>query len=178
MSQSLSENGPTLVITDGVVVGAVIEVKPHPVGERIWLANVDIGTDKLQIVFGGRDGVVHAGRLVPVAPPGSRVPARRKRMRVSRFRGEMSHGMLCSLVELGWALECPDEVALLGPSLRPGDSLDGLSIVEHRQIVVNEPVPGEPVVWPDMIGSAEGRSTMPAIALSLFQFDQSARIRV
>jgi tRNA-binding EMAP/Myf-like protein len=146
---SLGGYAPGLVITRGVVVGRVIEIKSHPNGDRIWLASVDIGSsEKLQIVFGGRPGVVREGSHVPVAPPGSRLPGRKK-MRTCRFRGEKSQGMLCSLVELGWVATCPDEVALLSCALKPGDSLDAdvLSPAARRMLVVNQPVPDEPIVW-------------------------------
>lgn len=96
-----------LVATRGVVVGRVVKVRPHPGGERIWLADVDIGVDyQPQIVWGGAQ-IVEAGNLVPVAPPGAWLPATKVRprpykIRRRRFRGEVSQGMLCSLAELGW----------------------------------------------------------------------------
>jgi hypothetical protein len=52
----------------------VVKVRPHPFGERIWLADVDIGTDyRPQIVWGGVP-IVQAGSLVPVAQPGAWLP--------------------------------------------------------------------------------------------------------
>lgn len=110
--------------TRGVVVGRVIKVRPHPNGDRIWLADVDIGHNyNPQIVWGGRP-IVEPGCLVAVAPPGSWLPTGKTRRR--RYRGEPSDGMLCSLAELGWSPLVQDEVALLDPSsgLQPGDSLD------------------------------------------------------
>jgi phenylalanyl-tRNA synthetase beta chain len=109
----------------GVVVGEVIKVRPHPNGERIWLAYVDVGTEhRPQIVWGGKRLELE-GNLVPVALPGARLSAGKIRRR--RYRGEVSEGMLCSLAELGWDLSVHDRVALLGRSagLKPGDSLDG-----------------------------------------------------
>jgi tRNA-binding EMAP/Myf-like protein len=107
---------------DGVVAGKVIEVSVHPNGEYIRLATVDIGPIKVQVVFGG-PAVVAAGDLVPVALPGVRLPGRKK-MRRTKFRGEVSHGMFCSTSELGWEADGPDEVALLKPDgLEPGSSL-------------------------------------------------------
>lgn len=108
----------------GVVAGLVVEVNVHPAGNFIRLATVDIGHDKVQIVFGGPD-IVAAGDFVPVALPGARLPGRKK-MRRTKFRGETSYGMLCSAEELGWEPGGPDEVALLKPDgLRPGSILDG-----------------------------------------------------
>jgi phenylalanyl-tRNA synthetase beta chain len=123
------------VSTSGVIVGRVIDVQPHPNGERIRLALVDVGDDeKVQIVFGGIDNVL-PGAYVPVAPPGARVPVQRRKMRRERFRGSSSHGMLCSLLDLGWALSAPDEVAQLH-RVKIGDPLDDITADRQRRIVL------------------------------------------
>ncbi|WP_170156290.1 hypothetical protein [Umezawaea tangerina] len=109
----------------GVVAGLVVEVNIHPGGDFIRLATVDVGHNKVQIVFGGPD-LVRAGDFVPVALPGTRLPGRKK-IRRTKFRGKTSHGMLCSAAELGWEPDGPDEVALLKPDgLRPGTRLDNV----------------------------------------------------
>jgi len=113
------------------VVGRVVKVRPHVAGEHIWLADVDINVGHHpQIVWGGLP-IVRAGNLVPVAPPGARVPVVGTKtgpykIRRRRYRGEVSEGMLCSLAELGWNASITDQVALLNDSigLRPGQSLD------------------------------------------------------
>ena len=105
-------------------MGLIIKVRPHPYGDKIWLADVEIGRDyQLQIVWGGLP-IVKEGNLVPVAPPGCWLP--QGKMRRRRYRGEVSEGMLCSLAELGWNLAVTDRVALLdeGADLAPGESLD------------------------------------------------------
>jgi tRNA-binding EMAP/Myf-like protein len=114
------------VETRGVVVGRVVKVRPHLHGDRIWLADIDIGLGlHLQIVWGGLP-IVEEGCLVPVAPPGARLPGGKMRRR--RYRGEISEGMLCSLAELGWDLSVTDRVALLhgAKGLWPGQSVDDL----------------------------------------------------
>jgi tRNA-binding EMAP/Myf-like protein len=134
------------VIVDiaGAIVGEVVRVRPHPHGISIWLADIGFATEThpLQIVFGGAR-VLRGGELVAVAPPGSRVVVeapetaarRRKKMRVRRYRGERSHGMLCSLDELGWTRGGPDEVAILC-DLDPGQSLDDLPRHRRPEVVV------------------------------------------
>jgi phenylalanyl-tRNA synthetase beta chain len=108
------------VVLSGAVAGRVIAVTDHPDGDHIRIALVDVGSgDPLQIVFGGPP-IIHPGHIVPVAPVGARTTAGRMRRR--RYRGVVSHGMLCSLVELGWVPDSPDEVAVL-PWLHPGDPL-------------------------------------------------------
>jgi hypothetical protein len=56
-------------------------------------------------------------------------------MRARRYRGEWSHGMLCSLDELGWIHGGPNEVAVLH-SLTPGQSLDNLPRQHRAKVVV------------------------------------------
>lgn len=124
---------PVIIGITGAVAGEVDKVRSHPRGNFIWLADVDLGDGDglVQIVFGGAHKLT-GGELVPVAPPGSRVAfqypdasRRTKKMRARRYRGERSHGMLCSLDELGWLQGGPDEVAVLR-DLKPGQSLDDL----------------------------------------------------
>jgi tRNA-binding EMAP/Myf-like protein len=105
----------------GVVVGRVVEIRPHPRRELIWLSTVDTGTGrKPQIVWGGVP-IVKAGSLVPVAQPGTWLPPTKDKpnpykVRRRRYAGEISDGMLCSLAELGWDPAVTDWVALLNPS--------------------------------------------------------------
>lgn len=123
------------------MVGQVIKVRPHPEGDRIWLADVDIGDSyKPQIVWGGIP-VLEEGSLVPVAPPGARLPAGKIRRR--RYRGEPSEGMLCSLAELGWDLSSTDRVAVLDGSmgLRLGESLDSRRGDWRRIVSANRAIP-------------------------------------
>ena len=126
------------VTTKGVVVGRVVRVGPHPGGENIWLADVDTGTDGLlQIVWGGAQ-IVQAGDLVPVAQPGTWLPATKDKpnpykIRRRRYRGVISEGMLCSLAELGWDSSVTDRVALLDSSLglQAGESLESRYVDGH-----------------------------------------------
>lgn len=123
-----------LAVIVGAIVGRVTRVHRHPRGIFISLADVDLGdgAPPVQIVFGGGRPLT-ANDLVPVAPPGSRVLVqgldgltRTKKMRARRYRGERSHGMLCSLNELGWIHDGPNDVARLC-GIQPGASLDDLA---------------------------------------------------
>ena len=124
-----------------VLVGRVVEILPHPDGDLIWLAKVDIGTDhQPQIVWGGVP-VVTEGSLVPVALPGTWLPPtndkpNRYKIRRRRYRGAISEGMLCSCAELGWDSSITDRVALLDAAagLRVGECLDE-SYVDWQRIV-------------------------------------------
>jgi tRNA-binding EMAP/Myf-like protein len=111
------------VSSRGIVVGRILNVRIHPNGDHIRLADVNLGDgEPRQIVFGGNKNP-QPGDLVAVAPPGSRLFSGVK-IRRRHFRGEWSYGMLCSTTELGWVMEGPDEIAILCAGKVPGTSLD------------------------------------------------------
>jgi phenylalanyl-tRNA synthetase beta chain len=84
---------------EGVVVGKVTAIKPHPNADKLVLCQVDIGeTDTLQIVCGAPN--VYEGMFAPVATIGTELPTGITIKR-AKLRGEESHGMLCSEKELG-----------------------------------------------------------------------------
>jgi phenylalanyl-tRNA synthetase beta chain len=84
---------------DGVVVGRVLTVEPHPDADSLSLCSVDVGAKKpLKIVCGAsnvREGGRYPAALVGTAlPDGSEIKRR-------KIRGAVSEGMLCSARELG-----------------------------------------------------------------------------
>jgi tRNA-binding EMAP/Myf-like protein len=113
------------------MVGRVVEIRPHPGGDLIWLAKVDIGAEyQPRIVYGGVP-IVKEGSLVPVATPGTWLPPTKNKpgpykIRCRNYRGVRSEGMLCSLAELGWDSSVTNWVALLKDSvgLQVGESLE------------------------------------------------------
>jgi hypothetical protein len=114
---------------------------------------VDVGADRLlQIVFGGPLNV-EEGDMVPVAPPGSRLRPGVKKMRRRNYRGVSSHGMLCSLAELGWdPPDGPDEVGIL-KDVAPGEPIDKLAEGGWRDHVVRRvSVPAGSVPQPPKMG--------------------------
>ncbi len=83
----------------GVVVGRILDVKPHSNSDHLVICSVDAGGEApLQIVTGAPN--VSAGDVVPVATDGSRLPGGIK-IKKGKLRGEVSEGMLCSIGELG-----------------------------------------------------------------------------
>lgn len=83
----------------GVVVGKILDLRPHPNAERIQLVDVDLGNgEATQICCGAFN--MQIGDFIPVATVGSTLPdgmeiAQRK------LRGELSNGMCCSASEIG-----------------------------------------------------------------------------
>jgi phenylalanyl-tRNA synthetase beta chain len=82
-----------------VVVGLVVEAKPHPNSDHLWVTRVDAGASELLDVVCGAPNV-QAGSKYPFAPAGSTLPGGLKLER-RKIRGEVSNGMLCSARELG-----------------------------------------------------------------------------
>ena len=81
-----------------VVVGQVKAMERHPDSDHLWVCQVDVGTETVQIVTGAQN--VSAGDFVPVAKHKSVLPGGHK-ITKGKLRGVESCGMLCSLGELG-----------------------------------------------------------------------------
>jgi len=98
----------------GVVVGKILEISKHPNANRLQLAKVDTGSEKLDIVCGAPN--IAVGQLVPVATVGTILPGNIE-IREAEVRGEKSSGMLCAEDELGL-----------------GDNHEGIMILEKAKI--------------------------------------------
>ncbi len=82
---------------EGVVVGKVLEVLPHPNADKVRLTKVDVGTEVLEIICGAWN--FEAGAIVPVAVPGAILGGDFTITR-REIRGIASNGMICSETEL------------------------------------------------------------------------------
>jgi phenylalanyl-tRNA synthetase beta chain len=129
----------------GVVVGEILDVRPHPRAERLLLATVRTGgadgpadgTPKdeaasegeatsegeavYEIVCGAHN--IAAGQRVPVALPGAILPDGR-RIETTTIAGQASQGMLCSGDELGLTADAE------GILILPGDTPLGQPLAE------------------------------------------------
>src|SRR5690625_3546097 len=83
---------------EDVVVGYVKSCKDHPNADTLYVCEVDIGTEDLQIVCGAPN--VAKGQYVVVAKPGAVLPGDFEIKKVN-LRDVESNGMICSLDELG-----------------------------------------------------------------------------
>ena len=108
-------------VPDGVVLGRVLELRPHPDADRIQIVEVDDGSrTTLQVCCGAFNMAV--GDLVPLARVGTVMPsgleiARRK------LRGQASEGMCCSEIELELGADAEGIMILndrVGASAGPG----------------------------------------------------------
>ena len=125
---------------EGVVVGSVGSITPHPNADKLVLCQVDIGEpEALQIVCGAPN--VREGMLAPVATIGATLPIGLTIKR-AKLRGETSHGMLCSEKELGLSedaaglMELPTDIPL-GKSISEVLGLD--DVVFELEITPNRP---------------------------------------
>ena len=125
---------------EGVVVGRVDAVGPHPDADKLVLCQVDVGkSEPLQIVCGAPN--VREGMFAPVATIGATLPIGLTIKRV-KLRGEVSHGMLCSEKELGISEDAAGLMELstdirLGTSLAAALGLD--DVMFELEITPNRP---------------------------------------
>ncbi len=104
-----------------LVIGQIIEERPHPDSDHLHLLKVDCGPEGiLDIVCGAPNA--RKGLKVIVALPGCDLPAIGETIRVGTIRGIPSHGMCCSLAELGVDRERLDERQLSGIEELPADA--------------------------------------------------------
>ena len=90
-----------------MVLGRVLEVRPHPDADRLVLVTVDRGTGSQTVVCGAPN--VAPGQAIAFAPEGAVLTDPRsgkpRPLKKSRIRGVVSAGMVCSEAELGLSTE-------------------------------------------------------------------------
>jgi phenylalanyl-tRNA synthetase beta chain len=106
---------------DNVVVGRIVEIRPHPNAKKLKLCRVDAGNRTLQIVCGAPNAAENI--LAPLALPGTVLPDGSILQRCD-IRGQLSEGMLCSEREL----ELGDDRS--GIMILPGTPAAGAKISE------------------------------------------------
>lgn len=117
---------PAAAEFEGVVVGEVLDVKPHPNANRLRLCKVSVGTvEPLQIVCGASN--VQEGMRAPTALVGAVLPGD-FRINKSILRGQESFGMLCSQKELGLTEETDGLMRL------PDDAPVGTNIRDYLKL--------------------------------------------
>ena len=135
--ESIKQLGADL---EGVIVGSVTAIRPHPNADKLVLCQVDTGgTEALQIVCGAPNA--REGMLAPVATIGATLPVGLTIKR-AKLRGETSEGMLCSEKELGLSddaaglMELPADTPV-GTPLSKALGLD--DVVFELEITPNRP---------------------------------------
>lgn len=99
MVERVLESGQVI---NNVVVGRVLEIKPHPNADKLVCGIVDVGDRKIQLVTGAKN--VQGGDLIPIALDGAILPGGVE-IKLGKIRGVDSEGMMCSALELALDLE-------------------------------------------------------------------------
>ncbi|MDE7164484.1 MAG: phenylalanine--tRNA ligase subunit beta [Clostridiales bacterium] len=110
----------------GVVVGHVLDIVHHDNSDKLWICQVDIGNEIVQIVTGAQN--VKKGDYVPVATVGAELPDG-THIKPAKLRGVESFGMMCGGRELGVDDSIIDGASYDGILILPGDSIVGENIL-------------------------------------------------
>ncbi len=100
-------------VPQNVVVGRVVSCAKHPDADKLSVCEVDIGSERLQIVCGAQNA--KDAEFVAIAKVGAKLPNGLE-IKPVKLRGVESHGMLCASSELGLP-KTEDGIALLDPSI-------------------------------------------------------------
>ena len=120
-----------------IVVGQILSIEKHPDADKLIVCQVDIGTEKIQIVTGAPN--VHVGDKVPVVLDGGKVagghdggplPEDGIRIKTGKLRGVESCGMMCSIEELGSDRNMYPDAPESGIYILPEDTKVGSDAVE------------------------------------------------
>ena len=110
-----------------VVVGQIVKLEKHPNSDHLFICQINVGKETLQIVTGASN--LKEGDIVPAALDGAELPGGIV-IKDTVMRGEPSRGMLCSMGELGLTEhDCPygitDGILVLPEDMgaKPGDDI-------------------------------------------------------
>ncbi len=131
---------------EGMVVGKVIEVRPHPNADKLQICDVNTGEGISQIVCGAPN--VAAGQKVAVAKIGSTMPEPMPNgeyltIKKVKLRGETSEGMICSEAELGLS-DDHSGIMVLDENLDVGTPLNQALNIEHDTVLEIGLTPNRP----------------------------------
>ncbi|HEY5621679.1 MAG TPA: phenylalanine--tRNA ligase subunit beta, partial [Pontiella sp.] len=151
---------------DGVVVGEVLTVEPHPDADKLRLCTVNYGAEEtMQVVCGAPN--VEVGGKYPFAPVGTTLPCGITLKR-AKIRGVESMGMLCAKDELGLG-EDHSGLLVLDASLQPGTPFVQIW-GEPETVIELEITPNRPDCL-SMIGVAREMSVLYGSELKLPSFE-------
>ncbi len=125
---------------DGVVVGEVLAIEPHPDADKLRLCTVEYGASETLRVVCGAPNVAVGGKY-PFATVGTTLPCGIT-LKKAKIRGVESLGMLCAKDELGLG-EDHSGLLVLDTSIKPGTPLAAVmgppEIVFELEITPNRP---------------------------------------
>ena len=149
-----------------VVVGKILEIKPHLDSDHLVVTKVDVGNGEiLQIVTGANN--IHENDIVPIAKDGAKLPGGIE-IKTGKLRGVESCGMMCSVGELGLDIHSyPDQIEngimILKPELEKELGKDITEVLGLKETVLDfEITPNRP----DCL-SIEGLGRETAVSLGV-----------
>lgn len=129
---------------DHVVIVRIESLEKHPQADKLQVAQVTDGKNKIQIVSGAPN--LKTGDLVPLALPGAELGG--KKILESELRGVKSSGMLCSEKELGLSEEDAGVMILTNAEAKPGLILrDFLGFRDRIFDIDNKSITHRPDLW-------------------------------
>jgi len=154
-------------------------VDRHPQAEKLWVCQVDVGNETLQIVCGAQN--LKTGAKVPVALIGAQLPSQAK-IGKATLKGVDSSGMICSEIELGIGEES-EEIMILDENLKAGEPLS--SALDLKDHVLNlDLTPNRPDCL-SMIGVArevaalfDGKIRKPQVKLREGEEEATKRVEI
>jgi len=100
---SVERQYPQAPLFENMVIGQVLEIKPHPNADKLRLVRTDLGKKKMEFVCGGTNLTV--GMKVVVALAGAKVRWHGQgdlvELKPAEIRGVRSEGMICAAGEIG-----------------------------------------------------------------------------
>lgn len=141
---------------ESILVGKVVELKPHPDADKLRIAMTDLGELGIkQVVCGGEN--LEQGMYVAVAIPGAKVRWHGEgdlvKLKETKIRGEASFGMICASCEVGLADLYPEkgEKDIMDLSARPADAGTPLAdYLDYNDIILdidNKSLTNRPDLW-------------------------------
>ncbi len=139
-----------------IVVGKILEIRPHPNADKLKLCITDIGEDEpVQIVCGGSN--LYEGEMVVVSKPGAEVVWHGEgapvKIEKTKMRGESSYGMICAAEEvyLDNFFPSKDEreiVDLKGVECYPGENIADVICMNDTVLEIdNKSLTNRPDLW-------------------------------
>lgn len=130
----------------GIKIGRIEQMEKHPDADKLWVMQVKVGEDLLQIVTGAQNCFV--GAYIPVAVHGSTVHGGTK-IKKGKLRGVESNGMLCSLEELGFTSKVipklsAEGIYILSGEFETGEALEDALPELNDQVIEFEITPNRP----------------------------------
>ncbi len=177
---------------DNVFVGQVVALDKHPNADRLKLATIDLGRERMTVVTGAPN--LEVGQKVPFAKVGARLidghTGQMTELKPAKIRGIKSEGMACSEKELGIS-DSHEGIMILPPDApvgKPlveclGDTIFDIKVTPNRPDCLSvigiarevAALTGQPAHIPPVSYSEEGEPIDGFISIEIADPDLCAR---